>query len=391
MNYLSLFSGIEAATVAWKQLGWHCVGVSEIDTFPCEVLKYHYPNTPNLGNVSDITKEQLNELKQKNGTIDIVVGGSPCQSFSIAGKRQGLNDPRGNLMFQYIRVVKTIRPKYFVWENVPGVLSSNNGNAFRCLLQEMDNIGYHLCWRVLDAKFFGVPQRRRRVFLVGCATNTLSATEILFELQSSKRNLGSSTEKTENNTPKTKGSSGTDCFKVSFCDEIVVTNGTGTVGPLLSSDQKGVSNTYVETNKCIIETIKSPVGTLDTNGPTKLDLQWAKSGQQVIETISIQGNLIGRITGGPHGVGASEEGSMYTLTKNDVHAVCFNTRVRRLTPIECERLQGFPDNYTQIPWRGKDADRCPDSHRYKALGNSMAVPVMKWIGLGIQMVEKNEH
>ena len=127
MKYLSLFSGIEAASVAWHDFGWTCVGVSEIDPFPCAVLKERFPDVPNLGDITEITKERLDEIKAENGAIDIVVGGSPCQSFSVAGQRKGLEDPRGNLMFEYCRVVRTVRPKYFIWENVPGALSSGKG------------------------------------------------------------------------------------------------------------------------------------------------------------------------------------------------------------------------------------------------------------------------
>lgn len=159
MRYVSVFSGVEAATLAWHQLGWEPVAFSEIDPFPAAVLAERFPNVPNLG---DITQIDWSEI----GPVGLVVGGSPCQSFSIAGKREGLQGESG-LMFEYIRAVREIRPRWFLWENVPGALSSENGEAFRQLLSEMDKLGYGLAWRVLDAQFFGVAQRRRRLFLVG--------------------------------------------------------------------------------------------------------------------------------------------------------------------------------------------------------------------------------
>lgn len=159
MRYVSVFSGVEAATLAWDQLGWEPVAFSEIDPFPSAVLAERFPDIPNLG---DITQIDWSEI----GPVDLVVGGSPCQSFSVAGKREGLAGASG-LMFEYIRCVRELRPRWFVWENVPGALSSEGGAAFGQLLAEMDDLGYGLAWRVLDAQFFGVAQRRRRVFLVG--------------------------------------------------------------------------------------------------------------------------------------------------------------------------------------------------------------------------------
>lgn len=160
MKYVSLFSGIEAATVAWEPLGWEPVCFAEFDEFPSAVLAERYPDVPNVG---DVTKANWKKYRNK---VDLVVGGSPCQSFSIAGKREGLQGESG-LMFEYIRAVREIRPRWFLWENVPGALSSEDGEAFRQLLSEMDKLGYGLAWRVLDAQFFGVAQRRRRLFLVG--------------------------------------------------------------------------------------------------------------------------------------------------------------------------------------------------------------------------------
>jgi DNA (cytosine-5)-methyltransferase 1 len=187
MKYISIFSGIEAATVAWQPLGWKPIAFSEIDPFPSTVLQHHYPNVPNLGDITKI------DWRPYVGTADIVVGGSPCQSFSVAGKREGLAGASG-LMFEYIRAVRDLRPRWFVWENVPGALSSEQGEAYRQLLSEMDALGYGLAWRVLDAQFFGVAQRRERVFLVG-SLGTMRCAEVLFERESMSWDHQSSRQK----------------------------------------------------------------------------------------------------------------------------------------------------------------------------------------------------
>lgn len=187
MRYISVFSGIEAASVAWEPLGWEPVAFAEIDEFPSAVLRARYPDVPNLG---DITKV---DWRPYRGTVDVVVGGSPCQSFSVAGKREGLSGESG-LMFEYIRCVQELMPEWFVWENVPGALSVERGGAFRQLLASMDGLGYGLAWRVLDAQFFGVAQRRRRVFLVG-HLGDMRACEVLFEPESMRWDTPSSREK----------------------------------------------------------------------------------------------------------------------------------------------------------------------------------------------------
>ena len=187
MRYLSLFSGIEAASVAWGPLGWEPVAFAEIDEFPSALLAERYPEVPNVG---DVTKMNW---KKYRGKVDLVVGGSPCQSFSTAGKREGLQGESG-LMYEYIRAVREVRPRWFLWENVPGALSSEGGEAFRQLLSEMDKLGYGLAWRVLDAQFFGVAQRRRRVFLVG-HLGACPPVEVLIEPESLRGDYPSSREK----------------------------------------------------------------------------------------------------------------------------------------------------------------------------------------------------
>ncbi len=178
MRYLSVCSGIEAATVAWHPLGWEAAAYSEIEKFPSEVLAHHYPNTPNVGDMTKF-KEWTNV-----SDVDVLVGGTPCQSFSVAGLRKGLDDPRGNLMLTYLAIAAKYRPKWLVWENVPGVLSSNGGLDFASLLRGMGELGYGFAYRILDAQYFGVAQRRRRVFVVGYLGNWRPAAAVLFERHS---------------------------------------------------------------------------------------------------------------------------------------------------------------------------------------------------------------
>lgn len=192
LRYISLFSGVEAATLAWEPLGWEPVAFAEIDPFPSAVLAERWPNVPNLGDVSKV------DWSPYRGTVDVVVGGSPCQAFSIAGRREGLMDTRGQLMLEYVRAVAEIKPRWFIWENVPGVLSQDRGRAFGTLLREMDELRYGMAWRVLDAQFFGVAQRRRRVFLVGHLGDRPGASAaVLFEPESVSGNTTSSKQKRE--------------------------------------------------------------------------------------------------------------------------------------------------------------------------------------------------
>jgi DNA (cytosine-5)-methyltransferase 1 len=292
--YGSVCSGVEAATVAWHPLGWQPQWFSEIEKFPSAVLAHHYPHVPNLGDMTAF-KEWPNE------PIDLLVGGTPCQSFSIAGLRKGLDDPRGNLMLTYLAIAAKYRPKWLVWENVPGVLSSNGGLDFASLLRGMGELRYGFAYRVLDAQYFGVAQSHRRVFVVGYLGSWQRAAAVLFERHSLSGHPAPSREARE---------------EVAQC----LTTRTGSA--------------YDPTT----ETLPIAFGAQNS----------ANQGGDVIQQ---------------------------------------SMAVRRLTPTECERLQGFPDNYTQIAWRNKLPEDCPDGPRYKAMGNSMAVPVMRWIGERIQMVE----
>jgi DNA (cytosine-5)-methyltransferase 1 len=188
VRYLSVCSGIEAASVAWEPLGWEPSAFAEVEKFPSAVLAHHWPQVPNLG---DMTRHESWNL----GAIDLLVGGTPCQSFSVAGLRKGLHDPRGGLMLTFLEIAQRQRPRWIVWENVPGVLSSHGGRDFGAFLGALGALGYGWAYRVLDAQWFGVAQRRRRVFVVGCAGDGAAAATVLFESESVCRNPAPSREK----------------------------------------------------------------------------------------------------------------------------------------------------------------------------------------------------
>lgn len=346
MNYLSVCSGIEATTVAWHDMGWKPNGFSEIEKFPSQVLAYHYPNVTNFGDMTKFKEWNINE------PVNLLVGGTPCQSFSVAGLRKGLDDPRGNLMLTYLAMANHFKPRWILWENVPGVLSSNRGHDFAALLQGLAQCGYGFAYRVLDAQYFGVPQRRRRVFVVGCFRDWRSAAKVLFERESLCGDITPRRSEGEKVAPTiTRG----------FGDRGYDLDQIAGGGYEIKAFREADLHNYKETK--VAGKSKASGGVLGGGS----------------ETFCIQGSMIGRNdNAGPQGNGINHEVS-FTLNTIDRHAMCNKSHVRRLTPIECERLQGFPDNYTNIP-------SSSDTTRYKALGNSMAVPVMKWIGKRIDEV-----
>ena len=338
MRYGSVCSGVEAATAAWHPLGWTPQWFSEIDKFPSAVLSHHYPQVPNYGDMT-----QYKDWPTNGKPIDLLVGGTPCQSFSVAGLRKGLDDPRGNLMLTYLAMAEHLRPKWLVWENVPGVLSSNGGRDFGTFLTALGQIGYGFAYRVLDAQYFGVAQRRKRVFVVGYLGDWRRAAAVLFERESMSGHPAPSREAGQKAAP------------------------TVTQGAPFSR----TGNERVEAEAVVAQCLTTRTGS--AYDPTT-------------ETLPI---AFGAQNSAHQGASVSTEVTP-TLDKSKTPAVMNDLQVRRLTPTECERLQGFPDNFTQIPWRNKPAEDCPDAPRYKAMGNSMAVPVMRWIGERIQNVEELE-
>jgi len=359
MNYMSLCSGVEAISVAWKELGFNPVAFSEIEKFPSAVLDYHYPNVPNLGDMTNY-KEWKND-----GTVGLIVGGTPCQSFSIAGLRRGLEDPRGNLMLTFGAIIKKYRPSWVLWENVPGVLSSNRGRDFGTFLAMLGQFGYGYAYRVLDAQHFGVAQRRRRVFVVGYLGDWRNPAKVLFEQESVRGN-------TQKGKEEKQGTAENSCngFKTSS-EKLEIPK----LAPTLTGNGAGLSrpvNQWQE-DSWYIPTV---AGSLDTEcGGNKLTHQSIENGHIVPEKI---GTLTTKSTTS-NGARDVEDGYVIPVASEKM-------KVRRLTPIEAERLQGFEDDYTRIPYRGKPREQCPDGPRYKAMGNSMAVPVVRWIGERIKMV-----
>jgi len=561
MKYLSLCSGIEAATVAWHPLGWEAVAYSEIERFPSEVLAHHYPNTPNLGDMTKF-KDWTNV-----SNVDLLVGGTPCQSFSVAGLRKGLDDPRGNLMLTYLAIADQYKPKWIVWENVPGVLSSNGGKDFGVFLGALGELGYGFAYRVLDAQYFGVAQRRRRVFVVAHLGKGNLAAKVLFESESVRRNPAPSREARQGVATDVEAGAGvsptiTQCkgSRGGCSDEALMEIKAvheALAETLMASDYKGPGHNRDHnfiTEPVIIdraafnqgqnaqykpriehgETMDSLVArgphavaipihdqatrhsgkhgdkqdgkgnglgvgkpgdpaptltkgdkhaiafsfdSLSSNsmksknpisGCNQVDLARSLDTSRGLDPTCNQGGMAvlyenhpndSRVTG-PHDVApscvsrygtgggnvplvqeaiafepgiATREGSESRFVKelsptlrkemgdNQVAVAvdCYNKTigeksqsisssasdinhtggvinpadrmaVRRLTPRECERLQGFDDDHTMISWRNKPADQCPDGPRYKALGNSMAVPCMAWIGKRIDAVEKSK-
>ena len=378
MRYLSVCSGIEAATSAWHHLGWEPVAFSEIEPFPSAVLKHHYPNVPNWG---DMTQYK----NWPDATIDLLVGGTPCQSFSVAGLRKGLEDPRGNLMLTFLGIADRYRPKYIVWENVPGVLSSNGGKDFGSFLGALGELGYGWAYRVLDAQWFGVAQRRRRVFVVGCLGDQRRAAEVLFESESVSRNTPPSRAKGQGATADVAGSPGSRGNKshteldghgayIPHAADTVTSKWAKGAEALQQGAQSGGNCIPVHAFKVRGGCEGGGKGYLgsDDTAFTVATHQDQQIAQPVavgvdIENTNLTDDCAGNILAGAQ-----------MRTNKGMGVMQSAMQVRRLTPVECERLQGFPDNHTNIPWRKKA--EAPDGPRYKALGNSMAVPVMRWIG-----------
>lgn len=434
MKYGSVCSGIEAATVAWHGIGWTPAWFAEIEPFPCSVLAHYYPSIQNLG---DMTKIKNHVLNQSAEAPDVLVGGTPCQAFSIAGMREGLDDSRGQLTLEFVRLANAIdfirarknqQPSIVVWENVPGVLSSKD-NAFGCFLaglagedSELQPSGKKwtnsgcvfgpertIAWRTLDAQYFGLAQRRKRVFVIASARKDIDCTKILFERDSVRRDSPPSRQSQqeiaatiEASLGRSRGAgtpvgglwwNGADVADSITCTsddqrmpdkgrfQAIVTQNND-VARCLTARGAGGQNQDPETaNLIAFHPTQDPISSTDGLSHS-LGCGSSQGQASIAVAYGIPGNWIGRK---PENGGNATEPPLELspcLTKTDIHGVQTQMQVRRLTPKECERLQGFPDFYTLVPHRGKPA---ADSPRYKALGNSMAVPVMKWIGNRIQM------
>jgi DNA (cytosine-5)-methyltransferase 1 len=332
MDYLSVCSGIESASVAWSPLGWHAVAFAEIEPFACAVLKHHYPSVRNYGDINGYKA-------WGTANFDVLVGGTPCQSFSLAGFRLGLDDPRGNLTLVYLGIAHAYRPRWLVWENVPGALSTDDGRDFGAVIGGMVECGYGVAYRVLDASNVhsrdfprAVPQRRKRVYVVGYLGDWRRACAVLFDGESLRRNPPPRDETRQ---------------------------GIAAASASRDRDDRQLPD--------IITQAVSKKWSKGSSGP---------AGDETINLITVSDPIC-----------ANEQ---RTYTHEGEHnfrlrnVVPDGLKVRRLTPRECERLQGLPDDYTLVPYRGKPA---ADRPRYRAIGNAMPVNVMQWIGERIAMVE----
>jgi DNA (cytosine-5)-methyltransferase 1 len=546
VRYLSVCSGMEAASVAWHHLGWTPVGFSEIEPFPCAILKHRFPNTPNYGSLTEYTSWQI-----EPGSINLLVGGTPCQSFSVAGLRKGLTDPRGNLALTFLGLADKLKPRWIVWENVPGVLSSGGGRDFGSFLGALVELGYGFAYRVLDAQHFGVPQRRRRVFVVACLGDWRAAAEVLslgeglrgyLETGNKKRKgpaADAGASPAAGGLQRTVGTLCADTHPRAYSGQDAYTGRLipapitqadvagpldahyykgpgsrqggereyvahpiqqqkpvshwdgGDVHPTLNQSAKGSGGVgssnqelfsqggaYLVPGQPIpiqdgreIEKHQNGIGvgnpgdpayTIDTTGAQAAGIPFRKSKRacsttdnetwvpadasntlnnfdlgdtrtthavvqpKVYENHPNDSRVTGPIDVAPTVVSRfGTGGGNVPLVNNEPQVACFKSgqgaqsrsigwseivsptlpsnaggntapaviglnppmAVRRLTPVECERLQGFPDNWSRISWKGKPEEDCPDGPRYKACGNSMAVPVMRWIGERIAAVD----
>jgi DNA (cytosine-5)-methyltransferase 1 len=410
MRYLSLFSGIEACSVAWAPLGWECVAVAEIEPWPSRALAHHYPDVPNLGDVTKVTEEQIAML----GRIDVVVFGSPCQDLSVAGKRKGLDGARSGLFFTAMQIVGWARQwcdcRFALWENVPGAFSSNKGRDFAAVVDAMAGLegtgvppkgwGTEGCalgseamveWSTLDAQWFGVAQRRRRVFALADFGDWRNRPPILLEPESMRgdtaprRETGQDVAGTLASRTRGGGFPGSDEACSGYVRPVLSTS-SGDVSHCLNAG--GMGRIDYETETMIVTSGPIPFGT--TQITSAVAFQSSQSGVRLSDVHATLDSNNGprRHNGVLQYSAVAVRDVSPTLTGNygkqvdnsdtalGPNVVFPNARVRRLTPRECEKLQGFPTDYTAIP-------KAKDGPRYKALGNSMAVPVMRWIGQSI--------
>ena len=425
MRYASVCDGIGAAHVAWKPLGWECAWTSEIEPFPAAVVDHHF-GFANIGDMTKITEEMLNGY----GPVDLLVGGTPCQSFSVAGLRGGLADPRGNLALRFVQLAAVMQPKWIVWENVPGVLSSGKGRDFGTFLGALAELGYGFAYRVLDAQWFGVAQRRRRVFVVGYLGDWRRAAAVLFERESVFGNpptRGATGQKTAGSvvarSARNGGASNADldaghlilsndpAHAICHNEQRTYTN-EGSVFQLRNVVAQGFTYSGYSNQPAWMTGDRTDC--LPSSGHSDGSHQGlgvvafanrTRDGVKVPEVMKDgvvpaltnpgaggRADAVNVLADAPvqvqwaSGGGQTENPTMQALRSNAEYNYQFVRQamaVRRLTPRECERLQGFPDDYTLVEYRKKSA---ADGPRYRALGNSMAVPVMRWIGERINLV-----
>lgn len=374
MRYLDVCAGISASTVAWKPLGWEAAAHSEIEPAPRAVLAHHYPDTPLHGDFTTIKGDEY-------GPIDLLVGGTPCQDFSVAGLRAGLDGDRGNLSLEFLRLADRTRPRWVVWENVPGVLSINGGRAFGAILGGLGELGYGFAYRVLDAQHFGVPQRRRRVFVVGYFGDHRRAGAVLFERNSMSGHPAPRRETGQVAPTIPSRSLGGGGLGTDFdCDGGLIAK------PLGAHALSKGRGTDLDNTTCVV---RRPIPFDTTQITSAANYSAPKPGDPChpiaagAHAPAVAFDMRGR-DGGAQFEGPHDTANIRAASGGSSRSYIATSAVRRLTPRECERLQGFPDDYTLVPNRGKPM---ADGPRYKCLGNSMAVPVMRWIGERIAAVD----
>jgi DNA (cytosine-5)-methyltransferase 1 len=422
MVYGSVCSGIEAVTLAWEPLGFRPSWFAEIDPFCSALLAHRFPHVANLRDFTAIGPDA--------GPIDVLAGGTPCQSFSIAGRRGGLGDDRGNLAIEFCRLAGRLRPRWVVWENVPGVLSSNRGRDFGAILGALADLGYGCAWRVLDAQFFGVPQRRRRVFVVGHLGDWRRAAAVLLEREGLCRDTPARRTARQETAGDSVcgaevGPSGgrfTDlaptpdarCKDSAIRNQIglLVFGGNNTAGPIdvatACNAHGGSGRMDFETETFVAHTLRGQGFDASEDGTGRgtpivpmafSSKDHAADAGETAPTLRAMPHDMSHANGGGQIAVCVQEGQTGVReydTAGTVRSDAPGTQpggslirqrmaVRRLAPRECERLQGVPDDWTLIPYRGKPA---MDGPRYRAIGNSMAVPVVRWLGRRIQMVER---
>ncbi|XPV77957.1 MAG: DNA cytosine methyltransferase [Desulfovibrio sp.] len=378
-SYLSVCSGIEAISVAWELLQFKPLAFSEIEKNPCGVLRHHWPDVPNLGDMQNITQDDFSQR------VDVLVGGTPCQAFSFAGKRKSLEDDRGNLSLKFIELANALQPSAILWENVPGVFSTSD-NAFGCFLSgivgedmplkptggKWTNAGYvsgperAAAWRVFDAQYFGIPQRRKRVFVVAAPRDGFDPAEVLFEYEGMRRDFAP-------RGPEETSITGT-LTACSFTGDGAGLN-NHIAGTITSSAFIGGAGGRPE-GAAVNHFLPVCALTGTGAGVTGPDDNQAQAGHLIPVKTFIRQSTFEYKEGAVAGAVCARN------YKAATDLVCDEANsVRKLMPIECERLQGFPDDFTRYGKREDGTEyELSDTARYKAVGNSMAVPVVKWIG-----------